>query len=155
PAPSCTLTISTIETTHCTSVNVQSDVGGTLEMQFNGVALAGPDIPTKLNANEAAKAKLCKAGHYTARLTAENGAICDAATDIVQTAPTNGPFLSGYFGKERRIRAAFPNGRCAPMIGIDGGYSFYATETFELAPTFGVGINTRDTSNTSLYAELE
>jgi hypothetical protein len=155
PAPSCTLTMSTVETTHCTTVNIQSDVAGNLEIQLDGVAMAGPDIPTKLNANEAAQAKLCKAGHYTARLTAENGAVCDAATDIVQTAPENGPFLSGYFGKERRVRADFPNGRCAPMIGIDGGYAFYATENFEIDPTFGVGINTRDSSNTSLYAELE
>jgi hypothetical protein len=155
PAPSCTLTISTIETTHCTTVEIRSDVAGTLEMQMDGVAIAAPDIPTKLNANEAANAKLCKAGHYTARLTAENGAVCDAATDIVKTAPESGPFLSGYFGKERRMRADFPNGRCAPMIGIDGGYAFYATETFEIDPTFGVGINTRDSSNTSLYAEVE
>jgi hypothetical protein len=136
-------------------VEIRSDVAGTLEMQMDSAAITGMEIPPKLNANEAATLKLCKPGHYTARLTAENGAVCDAATDIVKAAPMNGPFLSGYFGKERRVRADFPAGRCSPMIGIDGGYAFYVNDSFEVAPTFGVGINTRDTSNTSLYVELE
>jgi hypothetical protein len=155
PAPSCVLTINTVETGRCTTVEVRSDVAGTLEVQMDGGPLAGVDVPSKLNANEAATLKLCKPGHYTARLTAENGAVCDAATDIVRTAPMSGPFLSGYFGKERRVRPEFLNGRCAPLIGIDGGYGFYVNDNVEIAPKFGVAINTRDTSNTSLFAEVE
>jgi hypothetical protein len=149
------LTINTVETGRCTTVEVRSDVAGTLEVQMDAGPLAGVTVPPKLNANEATTLKLCKPGHYTARLTAENGAVCDAATDIVKAAAMGGPFLSGYFGKERRIRPEFLGGRCAPLIGIDGGYGFYVSPSVEIAPKFGVAINTRDTDNTSLFAEVE
>jgi hypothetical protein len=155
PAPTCTVTITTVDIHHGNTVEVRSDVAGTLEMQLDGAAITGVQIPPKLNANEPVTLKFTKVGHYTARLTAENGAVCDAATDIVRVKPESGPFLSAYFGKERRVRAEFLNGRCDPMVGIDGGYSFFPSRNFEIAPTFGVGINTRDTDFTSLYTELE
>jgi len=155
PAPACVVTINTVQTGKCSTVEIRSDVAGKLELQVDGAALTGVVVPPQLNANEAASLRLCKTGHYTARVTAENGAVCDAATDIVKIAPMGGPFLSGFFGKERRIRDEFPNGRCASLVGISGGYGFYLNDSVELAPVFGVAINTRDSSNTSLFAELE
>jgi hypothetical protein len=155
PAPACVLTITTVETGKCSTVEVRSDVAGTLEVQVDGAAVSGVDVPPRLNANEPVTLKLCGAGHYTARLTAENGAVCDAATDIIKVAPMGGPFVSGFFGKERRIHEEFLNGRCAPLVGVSGGYGFFVSDNVELAPVFGVAINTRDTENTAVFAELE
>ena len=155
PAPACVLTITSTETGKCSTVEIRSDVAGTLELQVDGAAVTGVEVPPRLNANEAATLRLCGAGHYTARLTAENGAVCDAATDIIKIAPMGGPFVSGFFGKERRIREDFLNGRCASLVGLEGGYGFFVNDNVEVAPVFGVAINTRDSDNTSLFAELE
>jgi hypothetical protein len=154
PAPACVLTMTTVEAGKCTTVELRSDVAGTLEIQRDVAPLAGVDVPARLNANEAVTLRLCDEGNYTARLTADNGAVCDASTDIIRTAVYSGPFLSGFFGKERRFGEDFA-GNCDPIIGIQGGYGFFVSDSFEIAPAFGVKINTEDGDRTSLFADLE
>jgi hypothetical protein len=53
PAPACVLTMTTVETGRCTTVELRSDVAGTLEIQRDGAPVTGVDIPARLNANEA------------------------------------------------------------------------------------------------------
>jgi len=160
PAPACVLTINTVETGRCTTVEIRSDVAGTLEVQMDGAAVSGVEVPPRLNANEPVTLRFCDAGHYTARLTAENGAVCDAATDIVKIAPMGGPFLSGFVGKQRRVLVDEDTGlslgaRCDALVGVQGGYGFYVSDNVEIAPVFGVAINLEETEDTSLFAEVE
>ena len=154
PPPACVLTMTTVETGRCTTVELRSDVAGTLEVQRDGAPLAGVDVPARLNANEAVTLRLCEEGHYTARLTAENGAVCDAATDIIREAAKWGPFVSGFFGKERRVNEDFFGG-CDPIVGFQGGVGFFVTESVEIAPAVGVKINTEDSDRNSVFADLE
>ncbi len=154
PAPACILTMTTVEAGRCTTVEIRSDIAGTLEIQRDGAPLAGVDVPARLNANEAVTLRLCEEGNYTARLTADNGAVCDASTDIIREAAKSGPFVSGFFGKERRINEEFFGG-CDPIIGLQGGYGFFVSDHVEIAPAFGVKINTEDGDRTSVFADLE
>lgn len=151
--------MTTVETGRCTTVELRSDVAGALEVQRDGAPLAGVDVPARLNANEAVTLRLCEEGHYTARLTAENGAVCDAATDIIREAAQWGPFVSGFFGKQRRVNEEFNSG-CDSLVGIEGGYGFYVTEQFEIAPAAGVRIIADDDEDevldrASIFAEVE
>lgn len=146
--------MTTVEAGRCTTVELRSDVAGTLEVQRDGAPLVGVDVPARLNANEAVTLRLCEEGHYTARLTAENGAVCDAATDIIREAAQWGPFVSGFFGKERRVNEDFFGG-CDPIIGLQGGVGFFVSDSFEIAPAVGVKINTEDSDRTSIFADLE
>jgi hypothetical protein len=158
PAPACVLTMTTVEAGRCTTVELRSDVAGTLEVQRDGAPLSGVDVPARLNANEAITLELCEEGHYTARLTADNGAVCDAATDIIREAAQWGPFVSGFFGKERRVNedlVLVDSDGCDPIIGLQGGVGFFVSDRFEIAPAVGVKINTDDTDRTSIFADLE
>jgi hypothetical protein len=153
PAPACVLTMTTIETGRCTTVELRTDTSGTLDVQRDGAPVT-IDVPARLNANEAVTLELCEEGHYTARLTADNGAVCDAATDIIREAAQWGPFVSGFFGKERRVNEEFDAG-CDPIIGLQGGVGFFVSDNFEIAPAVGVKINTEDGDRTSIFADLE
>jgi hypothetical protein len=158
PAPACVLTMTTVEPGRCSTVELRSDIAGTLEVQRDAAPITGVDIPARLNANEPVTLRLCDEGHYTARLTADNGAVCDAATDIIREGVTWGPFISGFVGKERRFpEEGLVEGTdgCDPIIGIQGGWGFYPSEHFEIAPAVGLKINTDNTDNTSIFADLE
>jgi hypothetical protein len=145
--------MTTVETGKCTTVELRSDTPGTLDIQRDGAPVT-IDVPARLNANEAVTLELCEEGHYTARLTADNGAVCDAATDIIREAAQWGPFVSGFFGKERRVNEEFDAG-CDPIIGLQGGVGFFVSDNFEIAPAVGVKINTEDGDRTSIFADLE
>ena len=154
PAPACVLTMTTVEAGKCSTVELRSDVAGTLEVQRDGAPLSGVEVPARLNANEAVTLRLCDEGHYTARLTADNGAVCDAATDHIRPKAQWGPFVSGFFGKERRLNEEIFGG-CDPIIGLQGGIGFFVSDHVEIAPGVGVKINTEDGDRTSIFADLE
>ena len=47
------------------------------------------------------------------------------------------------------------SGVCSPLFGVKGGVDIKLSETWRLAPGVGVAFNTKDKSNSSLYAEAE
>ena len=58
-------------------------------------------------------------------------------------------------GLERRWREEFPRDRSAPLVGGKAGPAYLIRRNVELAAAVGVAFNTRDTDNTSLYADVE
>jgi hypothetical protein len=65
------------------TVELRSDVDGYLHIQRDGASATNVQAPSRLRANYAAVFSLCGAGHYTAILTADNGALCSASTDLM------------------------------------------------------------------------
>jgi hypothetical protein len=73
-------------------------------------------------------------------------------------------FVEGVVGKERRVRdvsdirglpTEFLDGRCAPLFGVKAGPDIRLSPTWRFAPGIGVAVNTRDSGNTSAFAEIE
>jgi outer membrane protein OmpA-like peptidoglycan-associated protein len=63
-------------------------------------------------------------------------------------------FVDGYGGKERMIRDDFPNGRCAPLLGVKFGITPHLGEHAEFEAAFGGKINLRDSENSSIFGDL-
>lgn len=63
-------------------------------------------------------------------------------------------FVAGFVGKERMVREEFLGGRCAPLIGFKGGIIPQIGDNLELELSVGGKINTRDTGNSSLFADV-
>ncbi|HEX7486655.1 MAG TPA: hypothetical protein VF332_10915, partial [Vicinamibacterales bacterium] len=73
-------------------------------------------------------------------------------------------FIEGDFGKERRVRdvvtattppLTFGYGFCAPLFGAKAGVDLRLAPGWRLAPAIGVALNTRDSGQSSLFAEAE
>lgn len=63
-------------------------------------------------------------------------------------------FVAGFVGKERMVREEFLGGRCAPLIGIKAGILPRIGDDAEVELSIGGKINTRDTGNSSLFADV-
>jgi hypothetical protein len=70
-------------------------------------------------------------------------------------------FLGAYFGKERLVHDSGPGvvngvaaGRCAPLVGAELGIQPKLGDNAELELAFGGTINTRDSDNSSIFADL-
>jgi hypothetical protein len=70
-------------------------------------------------------------------------------------------FVDALFGKERRVREQeraglepFVGGFCAPLFGIRAGPDFKVGPNWRIAPALGVAINTDETDQSSLFAEV-
>jgi hypothetical protein len=141
--------------------------GKVVPFTYQGQAQSSATVGPPFQATVAIK-KL-PAGTYTVRskVEAENataaGASCEAPFTVVAEEKV-GFFFGGYFGKERRVRETgetLANGEqalsgfCAPLIGLKAGVPIKVSDTFEVAPAFGVAINLDKGGNTSAFAELE
>lgn len=102
--------------------------------------------------------KFKKSGMYTVRATAMDNAgqkstnACEAQVEVPK--PKNPFFVAGFVGKERLVREEFEGGRCAPLIGFKGGIIPEIKENLELELSIGGKINTRDTDNSSIFADV-
>jgi hypothetical protein len=107
-------------------------------------------------------------GLYTvhAKATAANpkapSCDCEGTTTIAPAGKKIEPFIEGNVGKERRVRNIAATGApellsgvCSPLFGVKGGVDIKLSDTWRLAPGVGVAFNTKDKSNSSLYAEVE
>jgi len=63
-------------------------------------------------------------------------------------------FIDGYGGKERMIREEFPNGRCAPLLGVKFGVTPLLADNVELEAAIGGKINLRDGDNSSIFGDV-
>jgi len=72
-------------------------------------------------------------------------------------------FVDALFGKERRVReqeperaglAPFVGGFCAPLLGLKAGPDFKVGPNWRIAPALGFALNTDETSQSSLFAEV-
>jgi hypothetical protein len=95
---------------------------------------------------------------------------CQADYTLVKPETKIDPFFTAFVGKERRVREhdvetgqpaeddatdTFLSGRCAPLVGGTIGLGFpIADGGAMLFGQGGVAINTRDTENTSLFADV-
>lgn len=101
--------------------------------------------------------KAHKAGTYSihATVTDEAGQTstndCSAGFDV---APGKSAFFIGVFGgKERFIRDEFPDGRCAPLLGVKVGVLPRLGEHAEAELSVGGKLNIRDTDNSSVFVD--
>jgi hypothetical protein len=101
--------------------------------------------------------KFKKSGMYTVRATATDNAgqkstnTCEAQVEVPKQPLF---FVAGFAGKERLVRDEFAGGRCAPLIGFKGGIIPEIGENLELELSIGGKINTRDTDNSSVFADV-
>ena len=102
--------------------------------------------------------KVKKAGMYTVKATVMDEAgqksenTCEAAFEVPKAA--NPFFVAGFAGKERLVQDDFLGGRCAPLIGFKVGALPEIAEDLELELSIGGKINTRDTENSSIFADV-
>ncbi|HET6268240.1 MAG TPA: hypothetical protein VFG11_11020 [Acidobacteriota bacterium] len=117
--------------------------------------------------------KLDKPGVYTIRTTVTDDAgqtstnTCEASIDVPK--PKNPFFVGAYVGKERLVRTsdvtvtnpdgttsttAVAAGRCAALIGVEGGWNPEIAPKTELELAIGGKINLRDGSNSSLFGDV-
>ena len=103
---------------------------------------------------------LRKAGAYTLRaaVTDEAGQVstntCEASLEVRGKLPL---FLGAYFGKERLQHDSgpgSPGARCAPLVGVEIGFQPRLGERAELEIALGGKFDTRDSKNSSLFADL-
>lgn len=97
-------------------------------------------------------------------------ATCQADYTLVKPEAKLTPFMTVFGGKERRVREfdratgeladdnsmeTFLSGRCAPLVGATGGVAYpFSDGGAQVFGQGGVAINTRDGSNTSLFADV-
>lgn len=102
--------------------------------------------------------KFKKSGMYTVRATAMDSVgqkstnSCEAQVEVPK--PANPFFVAGFVGKERLVREEFEGGRCAPLVGFKAGIIPEIKENLELELSVGGKINTRDTDNSSVFADV-
>jgi hypothetical protein len=116
--------------------------------------------------------KLSKSGIYTIRTTVTDEAgqtstnACEATIDVPQA--KNPFFVGAYAGKERLVRefdvspapidptlpTTFLTGRCAALIGIEGGWAPQIADRTELELAFGGKINLEDGDNSSIFGDV-
>lgn len=98
-----------------------------------------------------------------ARLAAEEKARADAAAAKLAKEKIDW-FIAPFVGKERRFREgdsdatgadALASTLCAPLVGIKVGPDIRMTPNVRFAPAVGVAINTRESGNSSLFADAE
>jgi hypothetical protein len=66
-------------------------------------------------------------------------------------------FAGAYFGKERLVHTegpGAPGGRCAPIAGVEIGFQPKIGDKAEIEAAVGFKVNTRDTDNSSVFADL-
>jgi hypothetical protein len=76
-----------------------------------------------------------------------------------------GPFVAGYFGKQRRqygaddpaeLGTAFLPGFCDPLVGLKVGFEKQlGSSSWVVAPAVGVAYNTDESDRTSLFVDAE
>jgi hypothetical protein len=167
PPPTCSVAMTQAPDRGCWAVTMTSNQPGTVELLQNGQPLPakalakGVTAPTHLDAGAPATVRVCQEGTYTAKVKMDGAdARCEASLTLDRASlpmAALAPFAAAYFGKERRAREEFNGGRCAPMFGPQLGLSIRpdGNPMLEIAPSVGVAINTRDSGNTSLFAEVE
>lgn len=102
--------------------------------------------------------KFKKSGTYTVRASAmdsdgqKSTNACEVQVEVPK--PANPFFVAGFAGKERLVREEFNGGRCAPLIGFKAGIIPELKENLELELSVGGKINTRDTGNSSIFADV-
>jgi hypothetical protein len=101
-----------------------------------------------------------KGGTHTLRATVTDEAgqlstnACQVSFDVKNPFPL---FAGVYGGKERLVHDSgpgAPGARCAGLIGAEVGIQPKIGEKAELEASLGVKVNLRDTSNTSVFADL-
>jgi hypothetical protein len=108
-------------------------------------------------------------GTYTVKVasTAANAKAektnCQSTFDIVADDKVDF-FFEGDFGKERRVRqsgvagnppVATYGGYCAPLFGFKFGFDFKINDSWRIAPGAGIAVNTKETGQSSVFAEVE
>lgn len=102
--------------------------------------------------------KFTKSGMYTVRASAMDNAgqkstnACEAPVEVPK--PKIPFFVGAYVGKERLVREEFEGGRCAPLVGFNAGIMPEIKENLHLELAVGGKINTRDTDNSSIFADV-
>jgi hypothetical protein len=101
-----------------------------------------------------------KGGAYTVRavVTDEAGQVstnaCEANIGVKGGLPL---FLGAYFGKERMTHDSgpgSPGARCAPLVGVEIGFQPKLGERGELEIALGGKFDTRDSKNSSVFADV-
>lgn len=127
-----------------------------VEISLDGTAVDTFDLAAPNMKRDDVKVK--KAGMYTVKATVTDDAgqksenTCQATFEVPK--PTNPFFVAGFFGKERLVQDNFLGGRCAPEFGFKAGVLPEIAEDLELELSVGGKINTRDTENSSIFADV-
>jgi hypothetical protein len=127
-----------------------------VEISMNGAPVDAFELAAPNLKRDDVKVK--KSGMYTVKATVTDEAgqksenTCEASFEIPKAA--NPFFVAGFVGKERLVQDDFAGGRCAPLVGFKGGVLPEIAEDLELELSIGGKINTRDTENSSIFADV-
>ena len=116
--------------------------------------LIPPDLQREVKAG--------KGGVYTVRGTAtdaigqSSSAGCEATMTVVQGAPLF--FVAGFVGKERLVQdiegTSLSAAQCDPIVGFEFGVLPMIADNAAIELSIGGKINTDDTDNSSIYADV-
>ena len=148
-------------------VQILGPTGEPVSMEYQGKAatelsLAPPFQATVLLRKALSGSYTIKAASTASNPSADNSN-CEATFTIIAEDNVDF-FVEGDFGKERRVRDAlsatvppvtFGYGFCAPLFGGKVGADVRLAPGWRMAPSIGVALNTREASQSSLFAEVE
>jgi hypothetical protein len=148
-------------------VTIVGPAGSPVSVDFEGKAVTELTLSAPFKAT--VLLKKAAPGTYVVKVTSSAAnekaakSSCDTTFDVITDDKVDF-FYEGDFGKERRVRqsgvagnppVATYGGYCAPLFGFKFGFDFKVSDTWRIAPGAGIAVNTKETGQSSVFAEVE